>query len=189
MFAHCGGWGRSGACAGFLVRRIAACPLVAGAGSCPSGGRGHVKGCAYGWLWAQCGLRHPVCWWVGLCSCPAGCLARDTNLSRARSRCQNGDRQESSRLSVFSGASATGASLPAPPWVTVGLQLLWSSCFVLGPSVQETLYASCKSEVCFLQPCGPALKPHWTSKANASGIPPPDARCGRTSMIQFFFFF
>lgn len=39
-----------GPCAGFLMRRTAACPLVVGAGSCPSGGQGHVKGCAYRWL-------------------------------------------------------------------------------------------------------------------------------------------
>ena len=52
-----------------------ACPLVRGAGSCPSGGQGCVKRCVYKWLWAQYGFRHPVCWWVGLCSYLAGGLA------------------------------------------------------------------------------------------------------------------
>lgn len=33
------------ACAGFLVRGTAACPLVGRAGSCPSGGQRRVKGC------------------------------------------------------------------------------------------------------------------------------------------------
>ena len=33
-----------GACAGFLVGWTGACPLVGGAGSCPSGEQGHVKG-------------------------------------------------------------------------------------------------------------------------------------------------
>ena len=37
-----------GACAGFLLGRTSACPLVGGAGSSPSGG--HVKWCE---LWAQ----------------------------------------------------------------------------------------------------------------------------------------
>ena len=34
-----------GSCAGFLVDRTGACPLVCRAGSCPSGGQGCVKGC------------------------------------------------------------------------------------------------------------------------------------------------
>ena len=43
------------------------------AGPCPGpcGGQGHVLG----WLWAQAVLRHPACWWVGLCFCLASCLA------------------------------------------------------------------------------------------------------------------
>ena len=53
-----------GACAGFLVGGTGVCPLVDGAGPCPSGGQGYIKGCVQRWLWAQ-----PVCWWVGLCSC------------------------------------------------------------------------------------------------------------------------
>ena len=27
------------------------------------------------WLWAQDDFRQPVCWWVGMCSHPVGCLA------------------------------------------------------------------------------------------------------------------
>ena len=63
-----------GACAGFLVGGTGACLLVGGAGSCPSGGQGRVKGCVYRRLWGQDDLRQPVCWWVGLCSHPVGCL-------------------------------------------------------------------------------------------------------------------
>ena len=63
------------ACAGFLVGGTGACLLVGGAGSCPSGGQSCVTRCVYRWLWAQYGFRHPVCWWVGLCFYPAGCLA------------------------------------------------------------------------------------------------------------------
>ena len=33
------------ACAGFLVGGTGACPLMCGAGSCPSGGQSYVKGC------------------------------------------------------------------------------------------------------------------------------------------------
>ena len=40
-------------CAGFLVGGSIACPLVGGAGSCPSGGQGPVKGVFRG----DCGLR------------------------------------------------------------------------------------------------------------------------------------
>ena len=40
-------------CAGFLVSRTGACPLVGGAGPCPSGGQGHVKDVFRG----GCGLR------------------------------------------------------------------------------------------------------------------------------------
>ena len=32
------------------------------------------KGHSYRWLWAQYGFRHPVCWWMGLCSYLAGFL-------------------------------------------------------------------------------------------------------------------
>ena len=41
-----------GACAGFLLGETGACPLVGGAGSCPSDGQGHVhvKGCVLRWL-------------------------------------------------------------------------------------------------------------------------------------------
>ena len=54
-----------GACARFLVGGSGSCPLVGEAVSCPSGGKGHVKGCALGWLWAQYDFKQPVCWWVG----------------------------------------------------------------------------------------------------------------------------
>ena len=55
-----------GACAGFLLGRTSACPLVGGAGSSPSDG--HVKWCVYRWLWAQYNFRQPIYWWVGLCA-------------------------------------------------------------------------------------------------------------------------
>ena len=35
------------ACVGFLVRGNCSCPLVGGAGVCPSGGQGLVRGCVY----------------------------------------------------------------------------------------------------------------------------------------------
>ena len=41
-----------GACARFLLGGTGACPLVGRAGSCPSGGQGHVKECVFGCLWA-----------------------------------------------------------------------------------------------------------------------------------------
>ena len=34
-----------GTCAGFLLEGTGAFPVVGGAGSCPSDGQGHVKGC------------------------------------------------------------------------------------------------------------------------------------------------
>ena len=46
-------------------------PWCVGPGPRPSGGQNQVLG----WLWAQGVLRKSVCWGVGLCPCPASCLA------------------------------------------------------------------------------------------------------------------
>ena len=69
-----GGWSWSWGLWRLLGRRDWCLLLVGEAGSCPSGGQGHVKGCVYRCLWAQCGFRYPVCWWVDLCSYPADCF-------------------------------------------------------------------------------------------------------------------
>ena len=58
-------------CAGFLVGRAGACPLVDRAESLSSGGQCHVKGCVWRWLWTQEVIRQPVCWWMGLWSLPS----------------------------------------------------------------------------------------------------------------------
>ena len=51
-----------GGCAGFLLGGTGACPLVDGAGSCASGGQGHVRVV----FWGVCGL-----------SMTLGCLSAD----------------------------------------------------------------------------------------------------------------
>ena len=48
-------------CAGFLVGRASACPLVGGVGSWPSGVPGHVNGHVSRQKWAQKVFRQPVC--------------------------------------------------------------------------------------------------------------------------------
>lgn len=47
-------------CAHFLVGVTGVFPLVAVAGSCLSGGQGHVKGCVYRWLSAQYDFRQHI---------------------------------------------------------------------------------------------------------------------------------
>ena len=77
--------------------------------------------------------------------------------------------------------------------------LLWSYCFVLGPSIHGFLLNLLRMESLFPHSCGaPALKPHWPSRPNALGVPHPSVRpsdwgawhgaqdfqsCGRTSAI------
>ena len=46
-------------CAGFLVGGAGACPLVDGAESCPSGGKGPCQVMCLE-LWAQDDFRHPI---------------------------------------------------------------------------------------------------------------------------------
>ena len=157
------------------------------------------------------GAGFPPCWLFGL-RCPSTGACR--LLGGARSQCQNGDLQDSSRQWIFTGASATSVlaptvshSWPLPPQeilqdLPVGLaQAPMES--LLCPGSQCTWNLVCTLQewsLCFPQSCGaPALKPHWPSKPNALGAPPPEARpppgwgawygsqnshsCGRTSEI------
>ena len=45
-------------------------------GLVPLAGRAVSRGLFSRLLWAQEDFKQPICCWVGLCSCPVGCLAR-----------------------------------------------------------------------------------------------------------------
>ena len=62
-------------CVGLLVEGTSAYVLVDEAGSCLSGGNVRVQWCVLGCLWPYYDFRQPLCWWVGLHSCLASCLA------------------------------------------------------------------------------------------------------------------
>ena len=102
----------------------------------------------------------------------------------------NPERTTASPASPGDPPRPAGRSGPGSYGVTV---------FALSPNARQTLWAPSKSGDCFPQSCGaPAIKPHWPSKPNYLGAPPPDDRplhwgawhgaqsshsCGRTSAI------
>ena len=62
-------------CVGFLLEGTGACFLVDESGSCLSSGQDHIGWCVLECVWPYFDFRKPLCWWVGLCSSLASCLA------------------------------------------------------------------------------------------------------------------
>ena len=116
--------------------------------------------------------QFPSCWLSGLRHSGIGACRL---LGRARSWCQNGHLREHSRWLIVSGASATRVLALHPQWATPSLRkppkacrqvqpwLLWSYCFVLGPSLREISGATPQGRTLRFPPsCGaPALKSRW----------------------------
>ena len=149
-----------------------------------------------GKLCAQEDFKQSVCWWVGLCSHPVGCLAWGIPaleayrmLCGARSWWENGGLQEGSCQSVIPWTTATNVfvppeshSHPLPLQETLQYQqvclaqaLMRSLLFSLVPGAHEILSAPFKiMSFCLPQSCGiPAVKPPWPSKTGSLGAPPP----------------
>ena len=100
---------------------IVACPLVGGAESCPSGGRGFISGCDLRQLYTWEGFRQPLCWCVKLCYHPVCCLTWGFSALMSGARFfQNGSLQGSSCQLLFLQQDTTTLHSPKRPSKTTG---------------------------------------------------------------------
>ena len=131
-----------------------------------------------------------------LCSCPVGCLAEASQHWSLQAvgwgQVFVSKRQPPGHLiqRVLSSISVTSVLVPTVnhshpllPQNTprpAGRSALGSyevAAFSLGPGAHKTLCALQEWSFYFPQSCGVlAIKPHWPSKPNALGAPPPNAR-------------
>ena len=172
---------------------------MGGTGACLLVGTAVLRGVFRG----SCGLSQTLSslsdgWWVGLYTCPLGCLASGVPALEP-SGCWVGPGL-GVKMVVSRTAHTTTYYLESPPplplspqWATatpnhprrlskairlVWPRLLWSKCFVPGSWCTWDLVCTLQEwHFCFPHSCGvPKIKPHWPSEPNALGAPPHNAR-------------